>query len=156
MELKDVIIVVVIFALVTLIINFLRGRGSKNFGYKSMTFHELFHMKVGFQKVDGSQQFAMVIENASDQEVIIKDMYLEIKKGTRYQKQNLPASSFDSSKEMRIPNGKSGAAFLKLKEFHKLFIEESLLKAVVVDQKDKVYKSQVMIYNPKSKSLELK
>jgi hypothetical protein len=39
-------------------------------------------------------------------------MYLEIKEGTRYQKYELPKSSFDNSKEMVIPSGKSGAAFL--------------------------------------------
>jgi hypothetical protein len=156
MELKDVITVVVIFMFFTLLITILKMRGGNKTGYKSMTFHSLFRLKVGFQKVEGSRTFCMIVDNESEQDVMIKDMYLEIKKGSRYQKVSLPAGAFDNTNIMTIPAGKSGASFVKPRDFHTLFTEDSLLKAVVEDQNGKSYKSNILVYKTKKKELDQK
>jgi hypothetical protein len=57
MELKEVIIFAAIFMALTVIITVLKGRSKKGIGYVSMTFHQLFHFKVGILKVDGSKKF---------------------------------------------------------------------------------------------------
>jgi hypothetical protein len=156
MEFKEAVIFVIALMVFTVIVAILKSRSKKSIGYVSMTFHQMFHFKVGILKVDGSKQFSMVIENSSDVDVVIKDMYLEIKKGTRYEKQILPASSFDNTKEMIIPSGKSGAAFLSMKEFKKYLNGQTILKAVVEDNSDKTFKSKIMQIDPSSMKLELK
>ncbi|PLX20065.1 MAG: hypothetical protein C0599_09815 [Salinivirgaceae bacterium] len=156
MELKEAIILVIVIMVFTVIVTILKGRGKKGIGYVSMTFHEMFHFKVGILKVDGSRQFSMVVENSSDVDVVIKDMYLEIKNGTRYEKQTLPASSFDNTKEMIIPSGKSGAAFLSMKEFKKYLNGQTILKAVAEDDSGKAFKSKIMQIDPSNMKLELK
>jgi len=156
MELKEAIILVIVIMVFTVIVTILKGRGKKGIGYVSMTFHEMFHFKVGILKVDGSKQFSMVVENSSDVDVVIKDMYLEIKNGTRYEKQTLPASSFDNTKEMIIPSGKSGAAFLSMKEFKKYLNGQTILKAVAEDDSGKAFKSKIMQIDPSNMKLELK
>lgn len=140
----------------TVIVAVLKSRSKKGIGYVSMTFHQFFHFKVGILKVDGSRQFSMVIENKTDADIVIKDMYLEIKEGSRYQKYELPKSSFDNSNEMIIPSGKSGAAFLSLKEIKSFFKESTVFKAVVEDQSGKSFKTKIMTYDLASGKVELK
>lgn len=156
MELKEAIILVIVIMIFTVIVTVLKGRGKKGIGYVSMTFHELFHFKVGILKVDGSKQFSIVIENKSDSNVVIKDMYLEIKKGSRYQKQTLPVSAFDNTNKMTIPPSKSGAAFLTMKEFKKFLDGKTIFKAVVEDESGKAFKSEIMQIDPSTMKLELK
>jgi hypothetical protein len=156
MEIKEAIIFVAIIMVFTVIVAILRTRSKKGIGYVSMTFHQSFHFKVGILKVDGSKSFSMVIENSSDADLVIKDIYLEIKEGTRYQKHELPNSSFDNSKEMVIPSGKSGAAFLTLKELKSFFKESTVFKAVAEDQAGKAFKSKILTYDIASGKVELK
>ena len=156
MELKEAIILVIVIMVFTVIVTILKGQSKKGIGYVSMTFHQMFHLKVGILKVDGSRQFSMVIENKSDVDVVIKDMYLEIKKGARYEKQPLPDSAFDNTKTMTIPPAKSGAAFLTMKEFKKYLNGQTILKAVAEDDSGKAFKSKTMQIDASNMKLELK
>lgn len=156
MELKEAIILVLVIMVFTVIVTVLKGRSKKGIGYVSITFHQLFHFKVGILKVDGSRQFSLVIENSSDVNLVIKDMYLEIKKGTHYQKQPLPSSAFDNTKTMTIPPAKNGAAFLTMKEFKSFLDGQTTLKAAVEDESGKEFISKVMQIDASNMKLELK
>lgn len=156
MEIKEVIIFVVVFMVFILIVTIRKSRKIGKTGFKSLTGHTLFNLKIGIMKIDGSIRFSVIIENVSSSTVTIKDIYLEIKEAARYQKHPLPASSFDNSKLMQIPEGKQGGAFLSLKEFKRLFNEDSIFKVVVEDNSSGQFKSQIMSIDLKKMILELK
>lgn len=149
MELRDVIIFVSIMIVFTLIVAMLKMRKKQEIGYLSMTVHKTFSLKVGVINVDGSNQFSIIIENTSESDVKIKDMFIEMKINNRYQKSVLPKSVFDTSKTMIIPPGKTGAGFIGLKEFKKLFTNETLFKAVVLDTEGNVFKSNILMIGGK-------
>lgn len=158
MELREVITFALVFMAATLLITMAKMRSNKKTGFISLTNHPMFFLKVGLLKVEGKTQFSIIIENNSDVQINIKDIYLEIKNNGRYQKHQLPKSAFDNSKIMEIPSGKSGAVFLKQKTFFNLFSEDTLFKVAVTDDSGtgKTSKSKIIKLDSKKKNIELK
>ncbi len=156
MELKDVIIVAVIFIVITLIITIAKGRKKQYIGYLSNITKANFRFGVGILKIDYSNTFCIIIENKGTTDISLKDIYLEIKEGSKYNKHELPVTAYDSSKELVIPGGKSGGAMMPEKEFKKLFSQVSELKAVVVLDDNTVLRSQILLFDSKKRELKAK
>lgn len=156
MEIKDAIIVAVILMVITVITNIARVRKKQRIGYLSNIFKDNFSFRVGILKIDHLKTFCIVIENKGNTDIVLKNIYIEIKQGNKYNKYELPNTVFDNTKELIIPNSKTGGAMMPEKDFKKIFVQDSEFKAVVVFDDGTILKSQILIIEGKKRELKAK
>ena len=155
MEIKDAVLIVVLFAIVTLIVYFFKARKKQRIGYLVNIFNDNFNLRVGILNLDYEKTFTIAIENTGKEELIVTDIFLEIKENNKFKKYELPNTVFDKTNVLQIPSGTKGAAMMDLKSFQKIFQKESIFKAVVVLKDGTVSKSNNLIISDK-KEINLK
>lgn len=156
MEFNEALYFVIGLAIFTLVVTRLKMRSKQKLGYIFTHFGNDLDYKSGVLNVDGSKVFAIVIENKGSSDVIVTDMYIEIKEGSRYKKHAFPADVFDTSNEMIIPSKKSGASFIDISDFRKMFSADADFRTVVDIKEQKSLKSLPMTISGKKKEISLK
>jgi hypothetical protein len=154
MELKGVIGFVIILAVFTLIVTLLKMRNTNKIGFVFTYFNKDYNYKVGVLKVDGSKVFGIIVENNCSTDVVLTNIYIEIKENNKFRKYILPNDVFDSTKQMIIPPNKVGAAFMEVKQFKKIFKSDSQFRTVVENSNGNKYKSTILKVSGKNKDIK--
>ena len=155
MEITDVVLVVVLIAIFTVVVTIFKTRKKQRIGYLVNIFEKGFNLRVGVLNLDHEKTFTIAIENTGKNDLIVTDIFLEIKENNKFQKHELPNNVFDKTKELIIPSGQKGAAMMDLKSFKNIFSAETIFKAVVVLKDGTVSKSNELVISNK-KEINLK
>jgi len=149
MGINDVIIVVILIAIFTAIVTFFKMKKKQRIGYLVNIFNDNFNLRVGVLNLDYEKTFTIAVENTSKNEIIVTDIFLEIKDAGKFKKYALPNNVFDKTNEMQIPSGKKGAAMMDLKSFKMIFNTETIFRAVIVLKDGTTSKSNDLVISKK-------
>jgi len=152
---KEIIIFVVGFLIFVVIIAFFKMRKKRRIGYLVNLFYDGFNLRVGVLNLDSVKTFSIVVENTGKNDVVVSDIYLEIKESGKFKKHILPNTAFDNTKELIIPAGNKGAAMIDLKSFKNIFQPETVFKAVLVIKNGDTVKSNNLLVTGKQKEIVL-
>ncbi len=155
MEIKEAIYFAISFSIVVLIIALIKMRKKQWIGYLVNIFNDDFNLRVGVLNLDYEKTFTIAVENTGEKEIIVTDIFLEIKTANQFKKYELPNTVFDKSNELIIPSGEKGAAMMDLKSFKKIFQAETEFKAVIVLKDGTTSKSNELLISTK-KDIALK
>lgn len=155
MEIKEVIFFAIGFSIFIVIIAFFKMKKKQRIGYLVNLFYDGFNLKVGILNLDYEKTFTIAIENTGNKDIIVTDIYIEIKDAGRFKKYVLPNTVFDNTNELLIPAGDKGAAMMDLKSFKKIFKAEAIFKSVVVIKNGDTVKSNNLLISGKKKEITL-